>query len=277
MTAAAELDRLAARDGTVLSVWAGGPDGTAWLTRLPDVVHAAASTLKLPLVIAASREAVAGRLDLDDPVPVAPRFTSAADGSAYELTQDYDNDDQPWRRFGESVPLTWLMERAIVRSSNLATNLLIDRVGIEAVNQVYDLVGATRSRLHRGIQDTRAGDAGIANTATACEMASVVCGLLEGRLLSPTAAAEVERWLAASEWNDAIPAGLPPGTYVAHKSGWTDDSCHDVGVVRPVGEDPFVLSIFTTTRLADQAAHAVVAEAAAVAWRHRPAAAKVDP
>jgi len=219
VTAAAELDRLAARDGTVLSVWAGALDRTGWLTRLPDVVHQAASTLKLPLVIAAHRLAARGALDLDVPVPVSARFASVADGSAYELTPDYDNDDEPWNRLGAEVPLRWLMARAIVRSSNLATNLLLDRVGTDAVNEVYDQVAASGCRLRRGIQDIPASDAGIANTATASGLAAVVSGLLDGRLLAAAPAAEVERLLAAGEWNDAIPAGLPVGTYVAHKAG----------------------------------------------------------
>jgi beta-lactamase class A len=174
------------------------------------------------------------------------------------------------------VPLRWLTERAIVRSSNLATNLVLDRVGRDAVNEVYDQAGATGSRLRRGIQDTRADDLGIANTATAADLAAVMCGLLGGRLLAAPAAAEVERLLAASEWNDALPAGLPPGTYVAHKAGWTADCCHDVAVVRPVDEPAFVLSILTGTRLPSAAAHAVVAEAAAVVWRHRAAQRRLD-
>jgi beta-lactamase class A len=270
VSAATELDRLAARTGTGLSVWAGPAAGPPWLTRRPDTVHPAASTLKLPLVIAAHQLAAAGRLDLDELVLVQSAFASAADGASYELTADYDNDDDVWSRLGAAVPIGWLLERAVVRSSSLATNLLLERVGTTAVNDVYTAVGAERSRLRRGIQDTRANTLGIANTGTAADLAAVVCGLLSGLLLDRPGAAAVERLLAASEWNDAIPAGLPPGTYVAHKSGWTDECCHDVGVVRPAGGHPVVLSIFTSTSLPQAAAQAVVAEAAGICWRLRP-------
>ncbi|HLK94504.1 MAG TPA: serine hydrolase [Nocardioidaceae bacterium] len=276
MSAATELDDLAASTGTDLSVWAGPVAGPPWLTRRPDTVHPAASTLKLPLVIAAHRLAATGRLNLDDPVLVKSAFASAADGRPYELTVNYDNDDVVWRRLGEAVSIRWLMERAVVRSSNLATNLLLEQVGTVAVNDVYDAVGAERSRLRRGIQDTRASALGITNTGTAADLAAVVCGLLSGRLLDPAAADAVERLLAASEWNDAIPAGLPVGTYVAHKSGWTDECCHDVGVVRPAGDDPFVLSLFSSTSLAEEAANAVVAEAADICWRQRPRRRRLD-
>ena len=269
MTGPAEqLDALAVRDDTVLSVWVGDTDGTPWLTRLPDTVHLAASTMKLPLAIAVHRLAQQGRLALDEELLVSPRFTSLVSGE-YEVTADYDNDDETWRQVGATAPVGWLVERAIVRSSNLATNLLIARVGHAAVDEVYELSGATSSRLRKGIQDTAASEAGIANTATAGEMAGVLCALLDGRLLPPDAVAQIERLLAANEWNDAIPAGLPTGTYVAHKTGWIDECCHDVGVLRPEGEEPFVLSVFTTTTLPDEAAHAVVAEAAGVVWRSR--------
>ncbi len=269
MTDAAEqLDALAARDGTTLSVWVGATDGTPWLTRQPDAVHLAASTMKLPLAVAVLRLAERGQLGLDDAVPVTPRFTSVV-GGTYEVTRDYDNDDEPWQRVGASAPLGWLVERAIVSSSNLATNLLIDRVGTAAVGEVYRLAGATHSALRKGIQDTAASAAGISNTATAGDLAAVLCALLDGRLLPPEAVARLERLLAANEWNDAIPAGLPAGTYFAHKTGWIDECCHDVGVVRPVHEEPFVLSVFTTTTLPGEAAHAVVAEAAGVVWRSR--------
>jgi len=232
-------------------------------------VHHAASTLKLPLAVAVLRAVEDGRLDLDTPRAVRARFASLADGRPYEVTRDYDSDDQPWARLGHSVPMWWLVERSLAHSSNLATNLLMDAVGLGAVNAVYDRVGATRSRLRRGIQDTRAGDAGLHNTATAADLTAVVIALLRHRLVSPAGADRLERVLARGRWRAALPAGFPPGTYVAHKPGWIDVCCHDFGVVRPVAETPFVLGVFTTTTLDEQAAHAVVAQAAAVVWEHR--------
>ncbi len=266
------LDALAARDGTLLSVWYGDLNGTEWLTRLPDHVHLAASTIKLPLVVALHRLAAESALTLDDEVPVRARFDSAVSGS-YEVTQDYDNDDEPWQRLGGTATLRWLAERSIIRSSNLATNLLVERVGFAAVEEVFRLAGATGSALRRGIQDSAAGAAGLSNTATARDLAAVVVALLDGRLLAPGAAAEVEALLARNEWNDAVPAGLPPGTYVAHKTGWIDECCHDVGVVRPADEPPFVLAVLSTLRTPDALdeaeAHALVADAAGAVWRFR--------
>lgn len=270
LTASAALDRLADRSGATISVWAGGIDGAAWLTRLERTVHHAASTMKLPLAVAVLRAAERRRLSWDATVEVRATLPSVVDGS-FVTTQDYDNDDEPWRRLGEQVGLWWLVERSIIRSSNLATNLLIDVVGIDAVNDVYARCGVTDSRLRRGIQDRAAGAAGLYNTATAADLAAVLLNALEGRLLRPDSARRLEAVLAANEWRDGLPAGLPAGTYVAHKSGWIDECCHDVGLVRPTTGTPFVASIFTTTTQDEEQAHATVAAAARIVWAHRDA------
>lgn len=252
-------------------MWMGATDGTSWATYDADVVHPAASTLKLPLLVAVHQAGERGDLSLTEQLPVHADFVSAVPGEVYTTTADYDNDPAVWAVLGRSASIGWLAERAIVRSSNLATNLLIERVGIDAVNAVYRDVGATESVLLRGIQDDPAGAAGLANVATAADMARVVVGLLDGSLLSPAAARAAELTLASCEDDDAIPTGLPAGTYVAHKPGWIDGACHDVALVRPLDEPPFILSVFTAARLDDAEIHALVAEVARVCWRDRPA------
>jgi beta-lactamase class A len=66
---------------------------------------------------------------------------------------------------------------------------------------------------------------------------------------------------------DQVPAGLPPGTPTASKSGWIPGVSHDVALVRPAGEEPFVLSVCTTIDLAETEAAALVAEVARDVWR----------
>ncbi|UYM04883.1 serine hydrolase [Solicola gregarius] len=260
---------LATEHDATISVWMGALDGTPRLVRDAGHEHPAASTLKLPLLVAVHRAAEEGRLHLDDELAVHEEFASTVDGRSFRNTADYDNDPAPWARLGERATIGWLTERSIVLSSNLATNLLIERIGIDAVNDVYDAAGAKAARLRRPIQDEPASDAGIFNTATAADLAQVLVALCGGRLLPPARTAEVERVLAACETNDAIPAGLPPGTYIAHKTGWIDEACHDVGIVRPAGEEPFILSIFTGAELDDPAAHRLVARVAAECWAAR--------
>ena len=166
------------------SSWCGPLKGDAWTTHTADVRHYAASTMKLALVMAAYREAEAGCLDLDRRVVVHNEFRSVLDGSGYSIDEADDNDPEPWRRLGSAVALRWLAYRAIVASSNLATNLVLDSVGTEPIAALLTDVGASQSRVGRGIGDVAARDAGIDNLVTAADLARQLQALYGHEALS---------------------------------------------------------------------------------------------
>ncbi len=257
-------------------MWCGPLAGQPALAYHADEPHYAASTMKLALVIAAYREAEAGRLDLEAEVTVHDTFASAADGSRFAMDRADDSDPEPWGRLGRPVALRWLCHRAIVRSSNLATNLVLDAVGTGPVRAVLHTAGATHSAVTRGIEDTAARDAGLQNTVTAADLAHTLRALHAHTLLSPTGSEEILAVLAAQQINDAIPAWLPAGTRVAHKSGWVDGISHDAGIIYPgseSGAEPFVFVMCTTSDLDEQPGLDLIAGAAAAAWSDRVSAA----
>jgi beta-lactamase class A len=251
------------------SLWAGPVRGDAVAFHNADAEHYAASTMKVPLVVAVYREDDQRRLDLDAPVLVHNSFESAADGSAYSIDRTDDSDPQVWRREGEEVSVRWLCHRALVCSSNLATNLLLDVVSTDAVQRVLADAGARHSCVRRGIEDAAARHAGLQNIVTAADLAKVLQRLATGTLASPDACAEVVSVLAAQQINDAIPAGLPRGTWVAHKSGWVDGVSHDAALIRPPDAAPFVLVMCTTSNLTEQDGLELIATGAAAAWEDR--------
>lgn len=269
--AAELLDALAAEHGAVVSVWMGGLDGRSWLTRETGHVHPAASTMKLPLLVALYRAAEQRQLRLDDRIEVRAILDSVVSGRTYETTREYDNDDEPWHRLGETATLRWLGSRAIVRSSNLATNLLLDTLGLDAVNAVYDDVGAFACRVRRGIQDLPGGEAGAHNEVDADGLARVLAAVARHDIASPATCAAIESVVAACEHRDGIGAGIPAGTYLANKTGWISDVCHDVALVRPEREESFVLCVLTGAPLDEDAGHRLVAEVTRVCWDHRDA------
>ena len=89
----------------------------------------AASTMKVPVMVALFQAAGRGDLPLDRPVPVRNEFKSIVDGSPFHLDPKEDGDPDLYRALGTEVPVEELVRRMIVRSSNLATNLLIELVG----------------------------------------------------------------------------------------------------------------------------------------------------
>lgn len=259
------------RDGS-FSIWAGPVTGDPTLSHRVDEQHYAASTMKTALVLAAFREAESGLTDLDAAVPVYDTFTSRADGSTFAMDRDEDSDPEPWRRLGSRVALRWLCHRALVRSSNLATNLVLEAVGFDAVAAALHAVEASHSSVSRGIEDKAAREAGLQNLVTACDLARTLQSLHAGTAASSASCREILSVLAAQQINDAIPMGLPPGTRLAHKSGWVDGISHDAGIVYPSrqqGGEPFVLAVCTTSELDEQAGLDLIAAGAAAAWADR--------
>ena len=258
----------------VWSVWAGPVAGDAWLAVDADAQHYAASTMKLPLVMTAYRLADEGRLDLDSSVEIRNEFASVHDGSAFGLDRDDDGDAETWARMGQPATLRWLSSRSIVRSGNLATNLLLDAVGAAPVRDLLDDLGCERTTFVRGIEDCVARDAGTQNLATAADLARMLQAVWAGAhetpatpgVLAPAAAQEVLEVLAGQEIADALPRRLPPGTTVAHKSGWVDGVDHDAGIVFHPDGGPYVFAMCTTSALPRAQAADVVATASRAAW-----------
>lgn len=244
---AAVTDGLATTDGTI-SIWCGRPGAAPAYTRLEATPHYAASTMKVAVLAAMHRAAEAGRLDLDAPVPVTNAFTSAAPGApAYGCDPDHDGDPQVWARLGGTAPPRWLAQRMIVRSSNLATNLLLERVGLAAVDEVWKRVGATASHVDRGIEDAAARAAGLTNEVTAHDLAALFAALvLPDGIASPAACRAMLATLVAQERREDLAAGLPAGAVVAHKNGWVHGVRHGAGIVFPPDAPPYVLAVCTT-------------------------------
>lgn len=254
-------------------MWAGGTDGAVRRTAAADAGHYAASTMKLPLLVAAYRRHERGEVDLDRPVPVHAEFASAAGTGSFVLRPEDDQDDETWAAVGGTVPLRELARRSVVRSGNLATDVLLEHVGLAEVTSVLAVAGCSaRTRVERGIGDTPARDAGLDNVVTAHDLARILVGMAGGTLAGRDTCAAVEQVLAEQEDRGRIPAGLPPGTYVAHKTGWVDRVAHDVALVRPPDAPPYVLAVCTTAepdRASPEEADRMIATVSTEVWEAR--------
>lgn len=251
---------LEAVPGTV-SVHIGPLDGPARYTRLPDATHYAASTMKVAVLAALHRSGT----DLGAEVPVHNVFPSAASGT-FGCTREYDSDKDVWDRLGGTAPLGWLADRMITKSSNLATNIVLGHVGLDAVAEVWAAAGARHSVTSRGIEDHVAGEAGLTNLVTPADLAALFTAIVTGTLGPPDAMVDT---LLRQERTEDLAAGLPPGTRVAHKNGWVHGVRHGAGVVFPDDAPPYAIAVCTTTDLPDSEACALIARVSAWAWAHR--------
>jgi beta-lactamase class A len=261
---------LAAVDGAgEFGVWLGRTDGRAVFGHRADDLHYSASTMKLPVAIAAMRMVDAGTLDLEQQVNVHNGFVSAAEGRTFGVRRDQDDAQQTWEHLGGQVTLGWLMTEMISRSSNLATDLVLELTGVPAADEVLREFRFGQSAIRRGIDDRPGQAAGISNLMSPADLAGVLIAVSNDKAASPESCGHLRDLLAANEWNGELPAGLPAGTRVEHKNGWDDRIRHDGGVIRPPDAEPFVLSVFTTSELPDPDAQRLIADIAAEAWAHR--------
>lgn len=245
-TREARVDRvLAAHPGKTIAVaYYDLASGETLLRNERETFHAA-STMKVPVMLGIYEAVTRGELRLDQPVRVKNEFTSILDGSTYALEAREDSDPKLYDEVGRDLPLGELVRRMEVRSSNLATNIVIELIGAKRVMRLMQEIGANDIRVLRGVEDDKAYHAGMNNTTTAYDLMLVFRTLAEKKAISPEASDAMIEILAAQEHNDGIPAGLPPGTKVAHKTGSITAIAHDAGIVfRPDGSQ-YVLVVLT--------------------------------
>jgi beta-lactamase class A len=240
-----QLKRLIQRGGARVALAARQPDTGREFLIEPEAVFHPASTIKVCVMMEAHRQAHQGRFRLEDELQIKNEFVSLADGSHYPLLARDDSEAELYTRLGRSISIRELIFRMITVSSNLATNLLLERVGAESTTAYMRELGAPGLVVLRGVEDLRAFQLGMNNAATAGALLQILCRLQAGRVVSPQASAEMRQVLLGQQFNEMIPAGLPAGVRVAHKTGWTGDYYHDAGIVYPPHGSPFVLVILT--------------------------------
>jgi beta-lactamase class A len=233
-----------------------------------DADFHAASTMKVPVMLEVLRSVDDGRLALDQEILVVNQFRSVVDGSLYALSATDDSDSSLYARVGARVPVRELLELMIVRSSNLATNALIALVGADRADATAHALGATRIRVLRGVEDQKAYDAGLNNTTTSADLAALLLRIESGDALRAPSARLMKEILLRQEHNDEIPAGLPPGTPVAHKTGWITATRHDAAIVYPRGRAPYVLVVLTRSIPNDATAKRLIADISRLVWSH---------
>ena len=206
-----------------------------------DRVFHAASTMKVPVMIEVFRRA--GTDPIGDSLTVLNAFRSIVDGSPFSITDD--SDDTVYDLLGERVPVQVLLRRMITHSSNLATNLIIEYVTADSVQQTIERLGTEQMRVLRGVEDLEAFEQGLSNTATAADLATLLLALVEGRAVSPSADSAMVDILLDQAFDSMIPAGLPADARVAHKTGEITRIHHDAAIVYPDDAPPYVLVVLT--------------------------------
>src|SRR6267142_7055073 len=229
------------------------------LTVASGVRFHAASTMKLPVMIQLFRDRDARLLSLDDSITITNTFRSIVDSSPYLLDVTDDSDSSLYKRLGQRASIRELIELMETVSSNLATNLLIAKVNAKRANATAHALGADSILVLRGVEDGKAYRAGLNNTTTARDLGMLLAAISNETAASPASCREMLAILGRQQFKEGIPAGLPPGTLVYHKTGWIGQVVyHDAAIVEPARGRRYVLVVTTGGIQKDEDAHALV-------------------
>ena len=256
--ARAEIERLIAASGAEVAVAARTLDGKEELLIAPEVSFHAASTMKIAVMIELFRQARAHKASLEELLPVKNEFHSIVDGSPYALDAAEDSDPEVYRAIGQTMTLGRLCEAMITRSSNLTANLLIERLGVRNIQCTVHKLHADGLLVLRGVEDSKAYAKGLNNTTTARALMKILEAIARGRAVDPAASRAMAEILQRQQFNEAIPAGLPPGTPVAHKTGEITRIHHDAAIV--YAPRPYVLVVLVRGLADAKQSAALIAE-----------------
>jgi beta-lactamase class A len=222
---------LSTRDGT-FAVWfqhLQKPDVRLYINE--DTLFHAASTMKTPVMVELFRRAEQGEFNLTDSVKIENKFYSIVDGSEFQLDLNPDGNDPFERKVGEMATLYDMNHAMITYSSNITTNLIIQRVGAEETTQTMRDLGAERMEVIRGLYDMKAFEQGLSNRTTARDLGILFERIANGTAVSPEMDSMMVEVLKDQYYRDVIPANLPDDVVVANKTGFITGVIHDSGIV----------------------------------------------
>jgi beta-lactamase class A len=198
-----------------------------------DEVFPTASSIKIAVLTELYRQAQTGKLKLTDVYTV----------QASDLVQDSDimNGLTPGVT---QVTLRDVATMMIAVSDNSATNVLIDRVGMDNVNAMLDSLGLTHTRLRRKMMDLKAASQGRENVATPHEFVTLLTDLYQGKVLNREMTDDFFKMLSTHK-DSWIPRDLPEGLKIADKPGALEGVRNDSGVVFVEGR-PYAISVMTS-------------------------------
>jgi beta-lactamase class A len=227
------LDSIADGSGARFGIYFKDLSSGLSLSKNSSVSFHAASTMKTPVLLELLRRVDAGSLRLTDELPVKNEFRSLVDGSPFSIGLE-ENDGPTVAHLGKTATIEFLAREMIVRSSNLATNILLTLLGPAEVQKFTDALGAPTVHVRRCVEDGKAYEKGLNNETDAAGMGAVMEAVVETPRLSAAAKAKAWEILTGQTFNEEIPAGLHPqsGAVVAHKTGSISSVQHDAAIVR---------------------------------------------
>jgi len=234
------IHEFSSQKGTFALAFKDVKTGKQLLINDKEVFHAA-STMKTPVMIEVFRQAHAKKFSLEDSIIIKNEFKSIVDSSLYSLDSTDDSERELYKQLGARRSIYQLVYDMIISSSNLATNIVIEKVGAVNVTKTMRSYGADNINVLRGVEDQKAYDKGLNNTTTTYDLMLIFERLAKGKAVNKKASQAMINILFDQKFNTIIPAQLPKDVKVAHKTGYITGIHHDSGIVFLVDGRKYVL------------------------------------
>jgi beta-lactamase class A len=232
-----------------------------------EIFHAA-STMKTPVLAEAYKQAAAGKCALTDAVTIVNEFSSIADTSHFSLSPADDSELELYKHIGEKSTLYDLLYQMIIRSSNLATNIVIEKLGAANVMATLRSMGLKDIQVLRGVEDNRAYQKGLNNVVSAYDLCRLFENMATDKIVGPAACSAMIKILLDQQFNDIIPAKLPPAVKVAHKTGFITGIHHDSGIVFLPDGKKYVLVLLSKNLTDEKAGIEAMATVSALVYNY---------
>jgi len=219
-----------------------------------DEVFAQASSIKITVLADLYLQAQQGKLKLTDLYTV----------QSSDLVPDSDimNGLTPGVT---RITLRDLATMMVAVSDNSATNVLIDRVGMQNVNAMLDSLGLTHTRLRRKMMDLQAAKEGRENISTPREMMTLLDAIYHGKVLNKEMTADFFKMLSTNK-DSWIPRDLPADLKIANKPGALEAVRNDSGIVFVEGR-PYVISVMTAFLQNEREGEEAITKVSLETWR----------
>jgi beta-lactamase class A len=212
----------------------------------------AASTIKLPILIALFQDIDAKKVQLTEKITIDK---DSIVGEAGDLQEE---------KPGTQVSLEVVMTKMITVSDNTATNLLIRRLGGQtALNQRFRSWGLKTTAINHQLPDLEG-----TNVTTAKELAGLMVAINRGKIVSDSARTEILRLMSNTKRNTMLPQGLGTGAKIAHKTGDIGTLVADVGAIELPSGKIYIAAVLVKRPYNDPAGPALVRQMSKVAYQH---------
>jgi beta-lactamase class A len=225
-------------------------DTDAYLDLNGSSIFAAASMIKVPILVALLQDLDAGKVRLDEPLTMKAADVAAGSG------------DMQYQPVGTRYSVLETLSEMITVSDNTATNMLITRLGgAEMLNQRFREWGLTKTTIQQLLPDLEG-----TNTTTPKELAELLVKVNQGELLSLRSRDRMFGIMRHTVTNTLLPAGLPPEATIAHKTGDIGSMVGDTGVIDAPNGKRYIMTVMVQRPHNDDRAQELIRQISRTAY-----------